>query len=172
MELFFCTWPTRSGRAKARTASGRRVEVSPSDFPGWFSQPTSDLACSRAQAAQTGLRQAGVPQALLPPSAASPTFRGYGLQLPSSLGLVHSGPRLVLASGTLIIATGPALCSPLNGVGWVESNPHFDAVFGLLNQKPTWKVLSGVRAASGSKPKIWSSRMVLMVAVNLPSSSA
>jgi hypothetical protein len=32
------------------------------------------------------------------------------------LGLRQRGPRLVVASGTLIIALGPALCSPLNGV--------------------------------------------------------
>src|SRR5690349_19251350 len=78
----------------------------------------------------------------------------YGLQVPLLLGLVHSGPRLVVASGTLIMATGPALCSPLNGVGWVGSKPHFLAELGLLNQKPTWKVLSGAKLASGSKPKI------------------
>ena len=40
------------------------------------------------------------------------------------LGLVHSGPNLVVAFGTLIMATGPALCSPLNGVGLVTSNPQ------------------------------------------------
>src|ERR1700687_5745358 len=68
------------------------------------------------------------------------------------------------------MATGPALCSPLNGVGLVVSKvqPFRLASFGSLNQKPTWKVLVGVKDASGSKPKIWSSRMVLIVALNCP----
>jgi hypothetical protein len=61
-----------------------------------------------------------------------------GLQLAGTvevLGLRHSGPRPVVAFGTLIIATGPAWCSPLNGVKPV--NPHGAASAGLLNQKPT-----------------------------------
>jgi len=33
---------------------------------------------------------------------------------------------------------------------------------GLLNQKPTWNVSVGASFTSGSKPKIWSSRIVLM----------
>src|SRR5216684_5929134 len=75
----------------------------------------------------------------------------YGLQVPLLFGLVQSGPRSVCASGTLIIATGPALCSPLNGVGCVTSKvqPFLLASFGSLNQNPTWKVLVGARAASG-----------------------
>jgi hypothetical protein len=37
-----------------------------------------------------------------------------------SFGLVQSGPKPSF-SGTLIMANGPALCSPLNGVGLVGS---------------------------------------------------
>ena len=54
----------------------------------------------------------------------------YGLQLIGFVvksGLVHRGPRPVLASGTLIIATGPDACSPLNGFGCVGSKPQFFA---------------------------------------------
>src|SRR5262249_40565942 len=43
----------------------------------------------------------------------------YGLQETGVLdrsGLTHSGPRLVSARGRLIMASGPALCSPLKGV--------------------------------------------------------
>src|SRR3954451_24561455 len=68
-------------------------------------------------------------------------------------------------------ATGPALCSPLNGVGLVTSKtqPSTFASLGLLNQNPTWNVLIGLGLLwSGSKPKIWSSRIVLMVALNDP----
>src|SRR5277367_2670483 len=79
----------------------------------------------------------------------------YGLQVVPSAS-VHSGPRLVVAFGVLIMATGPAWCSPLKGVGWFTSNvqPFLLASFGSLNQKPTWKVLRGARLASGSNPKI------------------
>jgi hypothetical protein len=49
------------------------------------------------------------------------------------LGLVQSGPSPVTESGTLIMAAGPALCSPLNGVGLVTSKPHAAASWGLLN---------------------------------------
>src|SRR5215831_6662534 len=90
----------------------------------------------------------------------------YGLQLMgsvSSFGSVHNGPRLVFESGTVINATGPALCSPLNGVGLVTSNVHPStfASLGLLNQNPRWNVLIGLGLLwSGSNPKIWSSRMV------------
>src|SRR5882724_8332832 len=38
-----------------------------------------------------------------------------------SFAFVQSGPKPVLASGTLSMANGPALCSPLNGVGLVGS---------------------------------------------------
>ena len=58
-------------------------------------------------------------------------------------GFRHRGPRPVLASGRLIIASGPAACSPLNGVGLEASKPHATASFGLLNQKPRWNVLIG-----------------------------
>src|SRR6267378_1116878 len=75
-------------------------------------------------------------------------------------GFRHNGPRLVTSSGRLIIASGPALCSPLKGVGLLTSKPQSFASLGLLNQKPTWNVLVGSRPTSGSKPKIWSSRMV------------
>src|SRR6516164_1881698 len=54
------------------------------------------------------------------------------------LGFVHNGPRFVVALGTLIIAFGPASCSPLNGVGLVTSKPQAAASSGWLNQKPTW----------------------------------
>ncbi len=53
------------------------------------------------------------------------------------LGLVQRGPSLVVELGRLINANGPALCSPLNGVGLLGSNPQFFASSGLLNQKPT-----------------------------------
>src|SRR5580700_5830997 len=39
-------------------------------------------------------------------------------------GLRQSGPRPVFSLGTLIIAAGPALCSPLKGVGCVTSKPQ------------------------------------------------
>ena len=80
-------------------------------------------------------------------------------------GSVQSGPNCVAGSGALIIAKGPAWCSPLNGVNLVGSsagNPQLAASFGLLNQNPKWKVLVGGRDASASKPKIWSSRIVLI----------
>jgi hypothetical protein len=41
------------------------------------------------------------------------------------------------------MAKGPALCSPLNGVGLVGSKWHVGraaASWGLSNQKPKWKV--------------------------------
>src|SRR5664279_4643823 len=43
------------------------------------------------------------------------------------------------------MATGPALCSPLKGVGFDVSKvqPFLLASFGSLNQKPTWKLLVG-----------------------------
>ena len=68
--------------------------------------------------------------------------QNQGLQLPgcSGSGSVQSGPNCVAGSGALIIAKGPALCSPLNGVNWVGSsagNPQSAASFGLLNQNPT-----------------------------------
>ncbi len=56
--------------------------------------------------------------------------------MPSS-GETQSGPRFVAATGIEIIASGPALCSPLNGVGLVTSKPHGAASSGLLNQNPT-----------------------------------
>ena len=52
---------------------------------------------------------------------------------------MHSGPSLVCGSGTLIMARGPALCSPLKGVNFVGSlagKPQAAASFGLLNQNP------------------------------------
>src|SRR5215469_6955102 len=85
---------------------------------------------------------------------------------------VQSGPKPVAGFGTEIIAFGPAFCSPLKGVGLVVSNPHAAASSGLLNQKPTWKVWVGARAAAGSKPNIWSSRMVLMATSAFPLLSA
>jgi hypothetical protein len=73
----------------------------------------------------------------VPPSRGVPI---QGLQLADVVevsGLVHSGPRPVLASGRLIIATGPDLCSPLNGFGFVGSKPQSFAALGSSNQKPT-----------------------------------
>src|ERR1700722_11776352 len=58
-----------------------------------------------------------------------------GLQTPGVLeGFRHRGPRFT-ALGTLIIALGPALCSPLNGV--VPVKPQAVASAELLNQIPT-----------------------------------
>src|SRR6476469_591940 len=66
-------------------------------------------------------------------------------------------------------ASGPALCSPLNGV--LPVNPHGAASAGSLNQKPTWNVLVGGRLVAASKPKIWSRRIVLICTVALPDES-
>src|SRR5215469_4373877 len=80
-------------------------------------------------------------------------------------GFVQSGPNPVLASGTLIMANGPALCSPLNGVGLVGSKWQLGsaaASCGLSNQKPRWNVFVGAKRTSGSKPKISSRRIVLI----------
>src|SRR5215471_12513945 len=94
------------------------------------------------------------------PSKLSKYVPAYGLQLIGLvflLGLVHSGPRLVVAFGTLMKATGPALCSPLKGVGLLtlKTHPSTFASFGLLNQNPTWNVLIGLGLLwSASKPKI------------------
>ena len=60
-------------------------------------------------------------------------------------GDVQSGPRFAGATGSDIIASGPALCSPLKGVGLEASNPHGTASWGLLNQNPRWNVLVGGR---------------------------
>src|SRR6516164_2315532 len=92
--------------------------------------------------------------------------RLYGLQLivlPEICGFEHKGPRPVVPSGTLIIASGPAFWSPLNGVRLVGSKPHAAASCGLSNQKPTWNVWVGATSGapvaepgcgSASKPKI------------------
>src|SRR5215468_5668739 len=80
-------------------------------------------------------------------------------------GSVQSGPNPVLASGTLSMAKGPALCSPLNGVGLVGSNWHVGraaASSGLSNQKPRWNVLVGAKRTSGSNPKMSSKRIALI----------
>src|SRR5262252_9357318 len=93
------------------------------------------------------------------PASCPDAFTGnaYGLQVAGwveVLGLRHNGPNPVVALGTLIIAFGPARCSPLNGVGLVGSKPHALASLGLLNQNPTWKVLVKNSDTAGSKPKI------------------
>src|SRR3954454_5088979 len=75
------------------------------------------------------------------------------------VGFTQSGPS-PLARGRVMKATTPAWCSPLNGVTVVT--PHGLVSAGLSNQKPTWNVLVGARFLSGSKPKIWSSRIVLI----------
>jgi hypothetical protein len=89
--------------------------------------------------------------------------RIYGLHFqtpPVKTGLRHNGPNLVVALGTLIIARGPAMCSPLKGVGFSGLKPQGCASAGLLNQNPTWKVLVEGSAAAGSNPKIWLTRIV------------
>src|SRR5262249_36851071 len=95
--------------------------------------------------------------------------RRYGLQAGGGveLGAVQSGPSPVVGSGRLVKATGPALCSPLNGVD--PTKPHGAAFAGLSNQKPTWNVFVGASPTAGSKPKIWSSRIVLIVTLDVPS---
>ena len=80
------------------------------------------------------------------------------------VGEVQRGPRFAGGIGSDIIASGPALCSPLNGVGLFALNPHGTASCGLLNQNPTWNVLVGgilggdvgsvLEILSASKPNI------------------
>src|SRR5215831_3960243 len=74
--------------------------------------------------------------------------------LPCLIGAVHSGPRSVVAFGTLIRTLGPALCCPLNGVGLFGLKPHAVAVLGSSNQIPTCRAWVGAKVTSGSKPKI------------------
>src|SRR5689334_512016 len=96
---------------------------------------------------------------------------GYGWQWnlpPLETGLVHSGPSPVLAFGRVMKATGPALCSPLNGVGTSVVLLHGWASATLLNQNPTCSVWVGARPTSGSKPNIWSSRIVLIATLPVP----
>ena len=45
----------------------------------------------------------------------------------------------MVASGTLIMALGPAFCSPLNGIGLVMSNPHGAASSGIIEPNPDGK---------------------------------
>src|SRR5262245_13953070 len=81
----------------------------------------------------------------------------YGLQLGGfvvSFGSVHRGPRWLPAWGRLIMANGPAWCSPLKGVAFRGLKPHLTTSCGLLNQNPTWKVLVGGSPVSASNPKI------------------
>src|SRR5262249_24120323 len=103
-----------------------------------------------------------VPRPAPVPGGASPSV--HGLQVneppPAEIGSVHSGPRFVTASGRVTNASGPALCSPLNGVEPVK--PQSDASAGLLNQNPRWNVLVCVSDTSLSTPKIWSSSTVRM----------
>jgi hypothetical protein len=64
----------------------------------------------------------------------------HGLQVAGSVevfGLMHRGPNPVASAGRLIIANGPASCSPLNGVGLFTLKPQLAASLGSLNQKPT-----------------------------------
>src|SRR5689334_1524738 len=105
----------------------------------------------RAAMWETRLSEAHLPRLL---SGAAIAYGWQRAGVTERSGLLHSGPRLVVASGRLIIASGPARCSPLKGVGWVTSKPQAAASCGLLNQKPTWNVLVGARLTSGSKPKI------------------
>ena len=62
------------------------------------------------------------------------------VKVESNSGETQSGPRFVAATGIEIIASGPALCSPLNGVGVATLKPQGAASLGMLNQKPTWNV--------------------------------
>ena len=93
--------------------------------------------------------------------------RVHGLQVKPppriETGSVQSGPSAVVASGRVTNASGPAWCSPLNGVTPVK--PHGWASAGLLNQNPRWKVFVGASAMSLSTPKIWSRRTVRIVAL-------
>ena len=52
-------------------------------------------------------------------------------------GSVQTGPKCVVRSDVLIMAKGPALCSPLKGVGFAGSKPQATTSCGSLNQKPT-----------------------------------
>ena len=73
------------------------------------------------------------------------------------MGSVQSGPNFVVWFEPLIMAKGPALCSPLKGVGFFGSKwqvGNAAASSGLLNQKPKWKVFVGGSFTSGSNPKI------------------
>jgi hypothetical protein len=65
------------------------------------------------------------------------------------VGDVQRGPRFAGGTGNEIIAKGPALCSPLNGVGLEALNPQGTASCGLLNQNPTWNVFVGVLSGLG-----------------------
>lgn len=87
-------------------------------------------------------------------------------------GTQGPGPRLGSESGKEIMALGPALCCPLNGVGLFALKPQVAASFGLSNQKPTCSVFLGNKLVAGSKPKIWSSQMVLIAMSTFPLLSA
>src|SRR5882724_7148849 len=78
----------------------------------------------------------------------------YGVQPPVPLGFAHNGPSLEVGFVRLIIATGPALCVALNGVGLLTSKPHAAASCGRSNQKPMWKACVAASLTSGSKPKM------------------
>ncbi len=68
------------------------------------------------------LRKAGRPF-IAPPLHGSASNQ-FALQLAGVVELfelLQSGPKPPLEAGTLSIANGPALCSPLNGVGLVGS---------------------------------------------------
>src|SRR5206468_9710018 len=68
-----------------------------------------------------------------------------------------------------LIVTGVQTCALpiLVGVSVVALQGWAAAT--LLNQNPTWKVLVGASAASGSNPKIWSNSIVLIVTLAVPS---
>ena len=82
----------------------------------------------------------GIAQVVVRDEAVAHGLRAeYVLQVTGEVekfGSLHSGPRPDAASGTLIIATGPALCSPLNGVKFFGSKLQAAASSGLLNQNP------------------------------------
>src|SRR5262249_47560267 len=75
----------------------------------------------------------------IPRPVRRPVIRRKRRKEASSCDCVRGSRRLnfLSLSGRLMNAKGPALCSPLNGVGLVTSKPHCAASFGSLNQKPT-----------------------------------
>ena len=75
---------------------------------------------TRADTAGNGTRPTRRGTGRVAAVAGPSSWSGQGLQWnvpsPFDSGSVHSGPSFVLASWRLIIASGPAWCSPLNGV--------------------------------------------------------
>src|SRR5262249_47281763 len=75
---------------------------------------------------------------------------GQGLQTTGSLdrsGFRQSGPSLVCSSGTLIMASGPAKCSPLNGVWPV--NPQRRGLVGRVEPEADVEGVGRIEADRG-----------------------